>query len=122
MTDKDCSQGPKETSTPIDIQGLCWKCGMNPCEWIQYGQEVLDMNMMIYEQKHNDEMTAMCIDEEGKTISNAVVRKSMYRSFTYLKFGHLGKGNRVKVPNCVVEKIRSMYPEDDDVYMGHYDK
>ena len=33
----------------------------------------------------------------------------MYRAFVAAKYGHLGKGNRVRIPLCVVGAIRSRY-------------
>ena len=42
----------------------------------------------------------------------------MYRMFTYLKYGHLGRGVRIPIPECVVAKIREKYPDPDEEYMG----
>ena len=36
-------------------------------------------------------------------------RKFMYRAFVAAKYGHLGKGNRVRLPDCVVAAIRARY-------------
>ena len=58
------------------------------------------------------------VDKDGVAVSNAKMRKALYRLFTYKKFGHLGKGNRIPIPNCVTDKIKEMYPDDDDSYMG----
>ena len=42
----------------------------------------------------------------------------MYRMFTYLKYGHLGRGVRIPIPECVVAKIREKYPDPNEEYMG----
>ena len=35
--------------------------------------------------------------------------------------GYLGRSNRTPVPKCVINKIREMYPEDDEEkYLGFY--
>jgi len=48
-----------------------------------------------------------------------LVRKHCYRTYTYYRYGHLGKGNRVMVPSCVSDKIRERWPEEnDDDFMG----
>lgn len=31
----------------------------------------------------------------------------------------LGKGNRIPVPDCVLRAIRILWPDVDDMYMGH---
>jgi hypothetical protein len=36
--------------------------------------------------------------------------------FTYEKFGHVGKGNRIKLPLCVEGKIKEMIPNVDGNY------
>jgi hypothetical protein len=50
------------------------------------------------------------------------MRKALYRAFTYLKFGHLGKGRIIPIPSCVTAKIREMYPETDGDYMGFHEE
>ena len=35
----------------------------------------------------------------------------MYRLWVYTTFGYLGKGNRVRIPPCVVEGIRCRFRE-----------
>ena len=47
-----------------------------------------------------------------------VVRKALYHLFTYLKYGHLGRGNRIPIPSCVMEKIREEYPDQNREFMG----
>ena len=51
-------------------------------------------------------------------LENKEMRKSMYRMFTYLKYGHLGRGVRIPIPECVVAKVREKYPDPDEDYMG----
>jgi hypothetical protein len=45
-------------------------------------------------------------DQDGNFIPNNKMRKALYKTFTYLKFGHLGRGNRIPIPSCVASKIR----------------
>jgi len=35
----------------------------------------------------------------------------MYCMFTYETFGCLGKGNRMKIPECVESKIKQNFPD-----------
>ena len=57
----------------------------------------------------------------------------MYRTFVAAKYGHLGRGVRVRIPDCVIAKIRMRYPAPgcacnarailtcDHGYAGHRD-
>jgi len=45
-------------------------------------------------------------DLTGEVIKRNVMRKMMYRHYTLLVHGHLGKGCRVKIPDCVLKGIR----------------
>ena len=35
----------------------------------------------------------------------------MYRKWVYAAYGALGKGNRIRIPRCVVEYIRNRFRE-----------
>ena len=39
----------------------------------------------------------------------------MNRSYIYQKYGSLGKGNRVKVQQCVYDYITEMFPASDGI-------
>jgi len=48
----------------------------------------------------------------GYLVNPNSVQKSLYHLFTYLKYGHLGRGNRISIPQqCVMEKIHEQFPE-----------
>ena len=84
---------------------VCLRCGSTPCEWITYGKDIIKGGQEMY--------------SEEEDVENNKKRKAMYRLYTYLKFGHLGKGNRIPIPICVTEKIRGMFPSSDGDYMGY---
>lgn len=51
--------------------------------------------------------------------SNSGIRKMLYRFYIEQKYGYLGKGNRIQIPQCVLAGIRAAYPEEDGGrYMG----
>ena len=64
---------------------------------------------------------ALLVTEEKKT--NASKRYEMYRQMVLLvNGGPMGKGNRMQLPECVVNGIRARYPEDaPEKYTGHKD-
>ena len=79
-----------------------------PCEWNECGQEALAQAPTMYDTKEE----GVKVDDDGVPVTNARMRKALYRIFTY------GKRNRIPIPTCVMEKIREVYSETDGNYMG----
>jgi len=50
----------------------------------------------------------------GRDLTGEVVTRNVH--------GYLGKGCRVKIPDCVVTGIRDMCPDEDGSYMGFKEK
>ena len=99
---------------------VCTICGGTPCDWDEYGEELTkQINMMYFREKHGN--IDIVLDEGGNRLSYSQMRKAMYRIFTRIKFGHLGRGVRIPVPDCVGRNIRGMYPSSDG-YMGFKDE
>ena len=102
---------------------VCVHCGGTPCKWEEFGDEIAQR-----EQEMRRSLTVIgACDHDGSQIvdkntkerlENKEMRKSMYRMFTYLKYGHLCRGVRIPIPECVVAKIREKYPDPDEEYMG----
>ena len=66
-----------------------------------------------------DNMLAIAsnLQEEGKT--NKEIRFALYTHFSQVYHGHLGAGNRMPLPTCVVGEIRDHYPKDEGTeYVG----
>ena len=102
---------------------VCVHCGGTPCKWEEFGDEIAQREQ---EMRRSMNLIVAC-DHNGSQIvnkntkerlENKEMRKSMYRMFTYLKYGHLGRGVRIPIPECVVAKIREKYPDPDEEYMG----
>jgi hypothetical protein len=55
---------------------------------------------------------------EEENVENNKKCKAMYYILTYLKYGHLRKGNRIPIRICIIEKKREMFPSPDGKYMG----
>ena len=51
--------------------------------------------------------------------ANNVLRKFAYQESVRVIYGVMGKGNRVQLPQCVVEGVRREYPDEKDMYMGY---
>jgi hypothetical protein len=55
----------------------------------------------------------------GRRKPNNEVRKFLYKKiFVCLDFGVVEKGERKRLPNCAVAKIRQIYPSESGSYMG----
>lgn len=52
--------------------------------------------------------------------TNSARRRYAYCVFVRLWVGYTGRGNRVKLPDCVLKTIRDAFPSEE--YMGHRDE
>ena len=100
-----------ESTHPIDNDSVCVICGGSPCEWAEYGEELLGRQSLMVRRGVDENGEDSLIDSTGRPITNKKMRLYMYRLFTYLKFGHLGRGNRIPIPSCVTTQIRNRYPD-----------
>jgi P2X purinoceptor 7 len=50
--------------------------------------------------------------------ANDNFRHAAYRQFVLWRYEHLGSGNRVVIPSCVVWAIRDRFPSPDGTYTG----
>ena len=83
---------------------VCLYCGDKPCFWISMKDDIVSS-------------TIRNVDNYLKP--NSYFRKRAYQIYVFHKYGRLGKGNRVRVPFCVLEGVRSVWPESDsNNYMG----
>ena len=102
---------------------VCVHCGGTPCEWEEFGDDIAqreqEMSKSLSVIVACDSDGSQIVDRNTKQrLQNKEMRKSMYRMFTYLKYGHLGRGVRIPIPECVMGKIREKYPDPAEDYMG----
>ena len=102
---KDCS---------IDINNMCQFCKKCPCVWYQ-GQQVLTNSI---NQKWSTSSDGKIIDQNGDIIPNNKIRYFLYQSFIKQHYGILGYGNRVKLPECVINGIKNTFPDPHGEYKG----
>ena len=90
---------------------MCMVCGGTPCDWEVYGEGIVaDLKAMYH-----------LGEEEAPEADNRTIRKSAYRLFIYCKYGHLGKGNRVRIAPCITDRIRELWPEkEEEEYTGYH--
>ena len=80
---------------------LCCKCQHDPCHRVVYSPEISRVAL-----------------ECGHLPAN-IARRTLYRMYTIASHGRLGAGNRIKIPECIIELIRELRPEQSGNYMGH---
>ena len=90
----------------------CLICGDTPCIWMEYGSRVIT-DTPVHLEFHAG--TAGL----SRHFAPNEYRKAAYRVFTLLAYGPQGRGNRVKLPQCVVDRIREQWPDPRGQYMGH---
>ena len=89
---------------------MCAECGGTPCDWILYGNEIISEVELMYEED----------PQKGQgDVENRCIRKSAYQYYIYEKYGFLGKGNRIRIPSCVLDRIQEKWPEPGGSYAGH---
>lgn len=86
---------------------VCHHCGDKPCFWKQYKEELVN---------------SISSNDTSQDEKNNLYRKKAYQLYVSMKYGKLGRGNRVKIPFCVQSGIRSVWPErSPENYMGFKD-
>ena len=90
-----------------------WKCGVSPCMWAKYGQELV---------RHGSELKNDYNKNKKKPCKNNRIRNELYARLAFSVAGPLGRRNRVEIPHCVRDGICNHCPEADETdYVAHRD-
>ncbi len=103
-----------------EFEWACEHCGSTPCDWEWIGKIAVG-NIIDQFTPHNNDSNIFIRDEDGSTVGKEKIRKTIYSMFIYMKHGHLGKGNRLSIPSCVLDRIRDLFTSEDGDYMGFKD-
>lgn len=95
----------KMESRPIK----CQDCKQNYCVWRNF--ETSNTNMLLGLRRW--------VSSSG---SPAKARKKVYQCVTRQMNGVMGIGNRKRLPRCVENNVRLMFPSEDGCYMGYKEK
>jgi hypothetical protein len=94
------SDGEEQTESSNQF---CMECGYTPCIVLQEYNNITEIG-----ETH---------EEMGK--SNNEIRFALYGYMSKALYGYLGKGNRRKLPGCVIREVHDSYPEKDgETYTG----
>jgi len=120
--EQEGSNGEHEGGTLLDKHSsagssmeVCFICGGTPCEWDEYGAEMLENLEATYPK---DDQGQHIDPSTGLPVPLNTVRFALYQSFIYLKYGHLGRFNRIPLPQCIEDKIKETYPDPDGNFVG----
>jgi hypothetical protein len=91
---------------------LCEACNSSPCVLSVVDPDI-DQDKSLYEYLS---FVGENMQEDGQT--NKEIRYELYRIATNAISGHLGKGNRKKLPTCVTADIKDLFPESTGEYVG----
>ena len=102
-----------------DDDGWCSGCNSSPCYFDMFKDDIMTaINTQFCRVVAENGIDFTYTDLHGNEVSNGIVRRSMYKYYVYYRHGHLGKGNRIKVEDCATKKIRDIFPEKDNKYLG----
>ena len=91
------------------------------CDWVSFGDQIKGQIQLLYFREINKDGKEEIVDGKGKKLANNVMRKHLYRTYTYMKYGHLGKGNWMPPSFCVKKQIWLLFPEEDaDKYVDFH--
>ncbi len=90
------------------VTGFCGECEQNPCDWFLLGPTIVDC----IRATKSIGAGGGCADIDKKCHFKS------YQMYTHAKLGYLGKGNRVQLPSCVTNGIRSNFPDPNKSYIG----
>jgi hypothetical protein len=100
-------------------------CGICDCEDFDFATCFQENNFEFlrncFYKVNFDEQLQLATDSVNneRRLPNNDLRKFLYgKFFVALDFGALEAGERKKLPNCAVAKIRQIYPDDTGTYMG----
>lgn len=88
----------------------CITCGYSPCSLITFTNEL------------QQSITLVDTPAAGVDWNHKEKRFHLYKHFTKLVYGPLGKGERIPLPICVEKRVRERYPSPDGKYAGFSNK
>jgi hypothetical protein len=120
----------KEEEEQVPI--CCLHCMYTPCEWMQFKEEIVDFcKSKRWFENHGDKQNPYSFhtdsflkmtEEKRNEIkgSHRSYKKQCYQRYAFLKYGRLGRGNRIPLGPCVEDGIRRMFPIHDNSFVGYH--
>ena len=81
----------------------CTLCGENPCVVVGIYNDLVEHAEELMGERNEEE-------ERDDQLTAKEIRFRLYRLAIWLLHGHLGRGNRKRLPRCVMGEIRDLFP------------
>ena len=88
---------------------MCKYCKRRPCVWTAFTTD----NAAFLSVQHR------MVNSGGRARK---ARKSVFQRITRKLHGVMGAGKRKRLPQCVEDNVRQMFPSKDGRYMGYKEK
>ena len=100
----------------------CEDCGQLPCLLCSDDAEEMfcDLDLVLLSEEAND-IAGLDRSEVIKKIAAdqlKATRFKAYKRWSFVVNGVLGKGRRVPLPNCITKKIKELWPDPEEEYVG----
>ena len=92
---------------------ICRSCRMDPCIFTR-----LQHDIMLHDSAINTVQNQPSYPMAG-VVRNRQRRHRAFRYATYRLYGYLGKNNRKRMPRCIEDGIRSLYPAYNGLHVGY---
>ena len=106
-------QSPSPPGPPEPI--ICKYCKMDPCIFTRLQYDIMDRDTKI------NKVNNLPSHPMGGVVRNRERRHRAFKYAAYTLYGFLGKGIRKKMPQCIEEGIRCLYPAYDGLHVGYKD-
>ena len=110
LSTKTVETKEKET-VPIQViceetkPNICDHCRHDPCVWKEF---VNENKRMLWSLRRDVE----------SGVRSGKARKTVFQKVTRKMYGVMGSGRRIRLPQCVYNGVRKLFPSEDGQYMG----
>ena len=108
----------KVKSNSFSSYSKCCICNKLPCNRVKYQQTLIDK--LKREWLHDNKGNFTTVNKE--IVLNKTIRHFLYKQYTMIRYGVIGRGKHVKLPSCVKKKIKGIYPDPNGDYIGFISK
>jgi hypothetical protein len=111
--------GDELNSNPTSADDrCCYMCGQTPCEWLTIGMLALPIIVEEFDVCTAVDNGYVKKKSTGEKVPNNIIRFAFYKLVVAEKYGHLGRGNRIRCKPCIDKKVREFFPDSDGNYTG----
>ena len=107
-------RAPSPPEPPEEHSISCRFCRMEPCIFVQLEHDILKHDTAINTVNGKPTLSMPGI------VENRERREAAYRYVSCRLYGYVGRADHKKMPRCVEEGIRSLFPAFNGLHVSHY--